>query len=78
MNRKKLLLIGGGAVLLFVISFVIGYFSRSTSCSDSKCEANKNDPNKGQISDKELDKIHQGIVEVMKTDELRKNMRYYK
>ena len=51
---------------------MIGYYSRSTGCDDG----NSNDGGKSaqSMSDKERDEIHQSIVDLMKTEELRKNL----
>lgn len=75
MDRKKLIVIGAGGIVLFIVAFLIGYFSRSTSCSQSSCNQS---PNKLPITDNELDEIHQSIANLMETKELRANMRLYK
>ena len=72
-RQKRLLIIGiVGCVVVAILFFVIGYYSRSTGCDDD----NSNDGGKSaqSMSDKERDEIHQSIVDLMKTEELRKNL----
>uniref|UniRef100_A0A7M5UJF3 Uncharacterized protein n=1 Tax=Clytia hemisphaerica TaxID=252671 RepID=A0A7M5UJF3_9CNID len=76
MERRKLIYAVVGCVVIAILSFVIGYFSRSTGCDSSD---NKNGGKSGAqgMTDKELDELHQSIVDIMKTDELKANMRYF-
>ena len=70
---KQLYKIGiGCCVAIAIVAFVIGYFSRSTGCDNGN--AGKSPDSAQSMSDKERDALHQSIVDLMKTEELRKNM----
>ena len=66
--KKSYLIAAGGCVAVAIIAFVIGYFSRSTGCVNDGSSAQS-------MSGKERDAMHQSIVDLMKTEELKKNMR---
>ena len=72
-QRRLVILTVVGCVVIAILSFVIGYFSRSTGCDDGN--GGKSPASGAQsMSDKERDALHQSIVDLMKTEELRKNM----
>ena len=71
-ERRQLITVIAGGVVLAILFFVIGFFSRSTGCE-------KNDNGNGAKSGmtiKELDEVHQSIANLMKTEELKDNMKY--
>ena len=74
-NRKKRILILAvvACVALAIISFVVGYASKSTACSDDDAKPGKNDAQ--SMTDKERDEMHQSIVDMIKTEELKSNMK---
>lgn len=69
-NRKNLIIIGVIAIVVFIVAFLIGYYSRSTkSCAD------KDGPKKGRMTKDEMDEMHKNIIKLVEPEELRKNMR---
>ena len=75
-NRKKRILILAiiACVVLAIISFVIGYVSKSTTCSDDDGDKSGN-TGAQSMTDKERDEMHQSIVDMMETGELKSNMK---
>lgn len=67
---KRPLLVFIVGLFIIAISFVVGYYSRHVPYCDN------DEPIKiERMSDEELANIHQSIVKLLKTDELKKNMR---
>ena len=74
-QRRLLIIAIVGCVVIAILSFVVGYFARSTGCDDGN---GGKSPNSGaqSMSDKERNAMHQSIVDFMKTEELKKNMQW--
>ena len=68
--KRSHLVATGGCIAIAIIAFVIGFVSRSTGCDHSV----GGDSSAQSMSDKERDALHQSIVDLMKTEELKKNM----
>lgn len=76
-RQRRLLIIGiVECAVVAIIFFVIGYYSRSTGCDENGIGSKS--PNSGaqSMSDKERDDLHQSIVDLMKTEELKKNLKW--
>jgi len=74
-NRQKRIVIITiiACVVLAVVSFVIGYVSKSTSCDTD--EDTSGSSSMQRMTDKQRNEMHQSIVDLMKTEELKKNMK---
>ncbi|XP_066928213.1 glutamate carboxypeptidase 2-like [Clytia hemisphaerica] len=73
LERRQLITVVAGGLVLAILFFVIGYFSRPTGCNNDGDRKGA----KSGMSIKELDEAHQSIVNLMKTDQLKKNMHYF-
>lgn len=76
---KRLVILAGIALLVVaILFFVIGFVSKNSDCEDGAGNTkNRKKPDTGKMTNEEREKLHQSIVDFMKTDNLKENMNYF-